>query len=63
MDVLHSNKNNKKIKFNNKNIKIQTENIWIGSLRMQTWMYFWSLLLSIRKVMSADLGSQTFFVT
>ena len=36
MDVLHSNKNNKKIKFNNKNIKIQTENIWIGSLQMQT---------------------------
>ena len=36
MDVLHSNKNNKKIKFNNKNIKIQTENIWKGSLRMQT---------------------------
>ena len=36
MDVLHSNKNNKKIKFNNKNIKIQTENIWIGRLRMQT---------------------------
>ena len=35
MDVLHSNKNNKKIKFNNKNNKIQTKNVWLGSLRMQ----------------------------
>ena len=36
MDVLHSSKNNKKIKFNNQNNKIQTENVWLGSLRMQT---------------------------